>query len=70
MQKIEKLSKIVVNFLVDFLTILYHKVKNYCFLPKRHPLAPIEAMRINISALKSYFGNLFWTLFYDPDQCA
>jgi len=45
-------------------------MKNYCCLPKRHPLAPIKAMRINISALKSYFGNLFWTLFYDPDQCA
>jgi hypothetical protein len=53
MQKIEKLSKIVVNCLVDFLPILYPKVKNYCCLPKRHPLAAIDAMGINVPALKS-----------------
>ena len=54
----------LVNFLVDFLPILYHKVKNYCCLLKRHPLAAIDAMRINVPALKSQFGNLFWTPFY------
>jgi hypothetical protein len=70
MQKIEKIIKNSGLVFVDFLLILYHKEKNYCCLPKWHPLAPLEAMRINISALKSYFGNLFWTLFYDPDQCA
>ena len=61
MQKIEKLSKIVVNFLDDFLPILYHKVKNYCFLPKRHPLATANRCVRH--------ENLFLTLFYDPDHC-
>ena len=27
-------------------------------------------MQLNVSVLKCYFGNLFWTLFYNPDQCA
>ena len=57
MQKIEKLSKIVVNFLDDFLPILYHKVKNYCFLPKRHPLATIVAMQIDVFAMKIFFWH-------------
>ena len=25
---------------------------------------------VNVPALKSHFGNLFWTLFYNPDHCA
>ena len=70
MQKIENIIKNSDLFFVDFFLILYHKVKNYCYLPKRHPLATIDAMRINVSALKSQFGNLFWTLWQLSDQCA
>ena len=70
MQEIEKYIKNCGLLFVDFLLILYHKVKNYCCLPKKHSLATIEAMRTNVSALKSQFGNLFWTLFHLSDQCA
>ena len=70
MQKIEKIIKNCGLFFVDFLLILYQKLTNYCCSPKRHPLATINAMRINVSALKRQFRNLFWTLFYDPDHCA
>ena len=58
------------NFLVDFLPILYQKVKNYFGLSIRHPLATIDVIQLNVPALKSQFENLFWTLFYNPDHCA
>ena len=70
MQKIEKNHQKLCFSFVDFLLIFYCKVKNYYCLPKRHPLATIDALRINVSVLKRQFGNLFWTLFYDSDQCA
>jgi hypothetical protein len=41
------------NFLADFLPILYQKVKNYFGLSKRHPLATIDVMQLNVLALKS-----------------
>ena len=43
MDKTEKSSKMLGNFLVDFLPILYQKVKNYFWLSKKHPLATIES---------------------------
>ena len=59
------------NFLVDFLPILYQKVKNYFELYIRHPLATIsiDTMQINVFALKAFLEIFFWTLFYDPDHC-
>jgi len=53
MQEIEKYIKNCGLLFVDFLLILYHKVKNYCCLPKKQSLVTIEAMRTNVSALKS-----------------
>jgi hypothetical protein len=53
MDKIEKSSKILGNCLADFLPIMCQKVKNYFSLSKRHPLATIDVMQLNISALKS-----------------
>ena len=58
------------NYLVDFLLSLYQKVKIYFFLTKKHPLASIDVMQLNVPDLKSYFGNIFWALFYNPDHCA
>ena len=58
------------NCLADFLPFRYQKVKNYFWLVKMDPLATIEVMQLNIPSLKSYFWNLFRTLFYNPDQCA
>ena len=53
MDKIEKSSKILSNCLADFLPFMYQKVKNYFWLSKRHPLATIDVMQLNIPALKS-----------------
>ena len=39
MDKTEKSSEMLGNFLVDFFPILYPKVKNYFGLSIRHPLA-------------------------------
>ena len=69
-KKPQKSSKMLNNYFVDFKLILYQKVKIYFLLSKKHPLASIEVMQLNVSVLKCYFGNLFWTLFYNPDQCA
>ena len=46
MNKTEKSSKILVNFLVDFLAILYQKVKNYFGLFIRHPIATIDVIKM------------------------
>ena len=71
MDKTEKSSKMLGNFLVDFLKIWYQKVKNYFGLSIRHPLAAtIDVIQLNVPALKSLFENHFWTLFYNPDHCA
>ena len=59
MDKTEKSSKMLGNFLVDFLPILYPKVKNYFGLSIRHPLATIDVIQLNVPALKSQFENLF-----------
>ena len=69
MDKTEKSAKMLGNFLVDFLQILYQKVKNYFGLSIRYPLATIDVTQLNVHALKSYFENIFWTLFYNPDDC-
>ena len=53
MDKSKKLSKKLGNFLVDFLPILYQKVKNYFGLSKRHPLEKIDVMRLNVLAINS-----------------
>ena len=58
------------NYLVDFLLSLYQKVKIYFLLSKRHPLASIDVMQLNVPDLKRYFGNIFGALFYNPDHCA
>jgi hypothetical protein len=68
MNKTEKSSKMMGNFLVDFLAIFYQKVKNYFGLSIRYPLATIDVIRLNMPAIKSYIENLFWTLFYKPDH--
>ena len=48
---------------------MYQKVTNHFWLSKRYPLETIDVMQLNIPGLKSYFWNLFWTLFYHPDHC-
>ena len=45
-------------------------MKIYFLSTKKHPLASIDVMQLNVSVLKSNFGNLYWTLFYNPDHCA
>ena len=70
MDKTEKSSKILDNFLVDFLPKMYEKGKNYFCLSKTHPSGSIDVMQLNIPAIRSQIRNLFWTLFYNPDQCA
>ena len=65
--KIEKSSKMLDNYLVDFLLIFYQKVQNF-WLSKRHPLAATDVIQLNVPTLNSQFGNLFWTLFYNPDH--
>ena len=67
--KTQKSSKMLDIYLVDFLPILYQKMKIYFLSSKKHPLASIDVMQLNVPVLKSYFGNLFWTLFYHPDHC-
>ena len=57
------------KIIADFLPFMYQKVTNYFWLSKRHPLATIDVMQLNIPVLKSQFWNLFWTLFYNPDHC-
>jgi hypothetical protein len=53
MDKAEKSSKILGNFFVDFLPILYQTVKNYFGLSKRHPLATMSVMKLDVPVLKS-----------------
>ena len=53
MNKTEKSSKMLGNFLVDFLAILYQKAKNYFGLSVRHPLATIDVIKLNVPAIKS-----------------
>ena len=53
MDKTEKSSKMLGNVLVDFLAILYQKVKNYFGLSIRHPLATIDVIKLNVPAIKS-----------------
>ena len=65
----QKSSRMLNNYLVDFMPILYQKVKIYFLLTKKHPLASIDVMQLKVSFLKSYFGNLFWTLLDLLDQC-
>ena len=69
MDQTKKSSKMLANFLVDFLPILYQKLKNYFALSIRHPLAKIDFIQVNSPALNSQCENLFWTLFYNPDHC-
>ena len=49
------------NCFVDFLPILYQKVKNYFWLSKKHQLATIDVMKLNVTALKAsleiFFGH-------------
>ena len=53
LDKTEKSSKMLGNFLVDFLPILYPKVKNYFGLSIRHPLATTDVIQLKIPVLKS-----------------
>ena len=53
MDKSEKSSKMLGDFLVDFLPILYQKVKNYFGLSIRHPLVTIVVIQLNFPDLKS-----------------
>ena len=57
MDKTKKSSKMLANFLVDFLPILYQKVKNYFGLSIRHPIATIDVTQKNVTALKVFFGH-------------
>ena len=41
------------NFLVDFLAILYQKVKNYFGLSIRHPIATIDVIKLKVPAIKN-----------------
>ena len=45
------------------------QVKKYFGLSKRHPIVTIDVMQLNILTLESQSGNLFWTIFYNPDHC-
>ena len=69
MDKTEKSSKMLGNFLVDFLPILYQKVKNYFGLSIRHPLATIDVIQLNFSALKSQFEIFFYTILQSRSLC-
>ena len=53
MDKMEKSSKILGNCFADFLPFIFQKVKNYFRLSKRHPLATIDVMQLNIPGRKS-----------------
>jgi hypothetical protein len=59
MGKNKKSSEIWVNFIVDFLAILYQKVKKYILLSKRYPLASVDFMQLNVSAKKTLIENIF-----------
>ena len=71
MDKTEKSSKILGNFLVDFLPILYQKVKNYFGLSIRHPLATIDVIHTSKcscpASLKIFFGH-YSTVQYGVSQ--
>ena len=51
MDKMEKSSKMSGNFPTNFLPFIYQKVKNHFWFSKRHPLATIDVMQLNIPAL-------------------
>jgi hypothetical protein len=53
MDKTEKSSKMLGNFLVDSLPIFYIKLKNYFGLSISNPLATIDVIQPNVPALKS-----------------
>ena len=58
MDKTEQSSKMLGNFLVDFLPILYQKVKNYFRLSARHSLATTDVIKfiqaVKIGLLRKY----------------
>ena len=53
MDKNQKSSKNLGNFLISFLSILYPKVKNYFLSSKKHQLATADVLQLNVPALKS-----------------
>ena len=62
-------TEISSKMLVDFLPILYQKVKNYFELSKRPPLAVIRYHAIKLSCPKNLVWKSCWTILYNPDHC-
>ena len=53
MDKTKKSTTNFGNFCVESLPILYQKLKNYFWLSKKHPLATINVMQLNVPTLKT-----------------
>ena len=52
---------------IEWTSKMYKKVKNYFWLSKRYSSATIIVMQLNFPPISSWFWNLFWKLFYNPD---